>query len=150
MKLEKAIQQKSFKSQRQKAHINLVFTASFLNLDSGKVLKPFGISIQQFNILRILKGAHPKPSSIKELTTKMLDRSSNASRLVDKLLEKELVERRTCPVDRRQVEIYISEKGKKLIAKASEAIQNRTQTIFQNISEEELVFFNNILDKLRE
>ena len=150
MKLEEAIQQQSFKSQRQKAHINLVFTASFLNLDSGKVLKQYGISIQQFNILRILKGAHPKPSSIKELTSKMLDRSSNASRLVDKLLEKELVDRRTCPVDRRQVEIYISEKGKKLITKASEAIQDRTQTIFQNISVEELVLFNNILDKLRE
>ena len=88
MKIEQEIQQTVFESEYQKANINLLFTASWLNQKSAKALKPFNISWQQFNILRILRGMGDKPATIKILTERMIDKMSNASRLVEKLKQK--------------------------------------------------------------
>ncbi len=149
MKIEDAIKQAQFKSEYQKASINLMFTVSWMTSSIGQALKPFGISNQQFNILRILRGSHPKTQSVKELTAKMLDRSSNASRLVDKLLDKKLVERSVCPSDRRKVEILITDLGLKLTEEASQEIEKITESIFSKISKNEAKELNRLLDSLR-
>ncbi len=119
MKLEEEIKQEKFKSMREKALVNLFFTANHFSLEQNRMLKCYDISIQQFNILRILKGQYPDPASVKLLMNRMLDKTSNASRLVEKLHAKGLVERRPCENDRRQVDVMITEKGLNLINSAT-------------------------------
>ena len=126
VKLEQAIQQKQFKSEFQKAQINVLYTAAWLNQQATQSLKPYKISVQQFNILRILRGMHPEPATVKLLTERMIDKMSNASRLVEKLYQKGLVERKSCASDRRRVDIVITKKGLDLVAKASETLESAT------------------------
>jgi len=149
MKIEDAIQQKQFVSEFQKAHINVLFTASFLNQKTLKALKPFQISPQQFNILRILRGRHPQPASVKLLTEKMIDKTSNASRLVEKLRAKGLVAREASDDDRRKVDVQITKAGLELLEQASVAIERMIQNYGTSISSEEAGVLNGLLDKLR-
>lgn len=148
MKIEEEIQQKKFQDEHLKAGINIMFTASWLIHQNTQVLKAYGITVQQFNILRILRGMHPEPATVKLLTRRMIDKTSNASRLVEKLRQKELVERKECEFDRRKVDIFITEKGLKLIDKASKAL-HASENISFPISDEEARYLNEILDKLR-
>lgn len=149
MKIEQEIQQTVFESEYQKANINLLFTASWLNQKSAKALKPFNISWQQFNILRILRGMGDKPATIKILTERMIDKMSNASRLVEKLKQKGLVERRSCPSDRRQVDILITKEGLSILEDASKAMENALSGVSDHFSEEEAKTLNEILDRMR-
>jgi DNA-binding MarR family transcriptional regulator len=149
MKIEEAIQQKKFRNEYHKAHINVLFTASWIHQQSLQVLKPFNISWQQFNILRILRGMHPEPASVKLLTERMIDKMSNASRLVEKLKQKGLVERRSCKSDRRQVDVVITEKGLELLAQASEAMEQQMDLTKSQLSQEEAKQLNDLLDALR-
>src|SRR4051812_29759437 len=103
MKLEDEIKQKNFTSIYHKVNINILFTASWLSTQTARILKPYSITPQQYNVLRILRGQNANPASVGLIQERMLDKSSNASRLVDKLLEKKLIDRKTCPEDRRQV-----------------------------------------------
>lgn len=149
MKLEEAIQQTKFISEYQKAHLNILFSASWLSQQTTTLLKPYGLTWQQFNILRILRGRHPQPATVKSLTERMIDKMSNASRLVDKLLAKGLVERITSQEDRRRVDISITEAGLELLADASTALEEGMQLKGGNISCEEAEELNRILDKIR-
>lgn len=149
MRIEDEIQQKKFKSEYQKAHINILFTAAWLNQQNQQILKPLGISSQQFNILRILRGMHPQPASIKLLTERMIDKMSNASRLVDKLLAKDLVQRNESGADRRRVDVVITNKGLQLLEKASIAVEDSLQQEMAMLSEEEAARLNELLDQLR-
>ena len=149
MRIEDEIRQKKFKSEYQKAHINILFTAAWLNQQNQQILKPLGISSQQFNILRILRGMHPQPASIKLLTERMIDKMSNASRLVDKLLAKELVQRSESGADRRRVDVLITDKGLQLLEKASTAVEDSLQQEMAMLSEEEAARLNELLDQLR-
>ena len=150
MGIEKDIQQTNFKSELHKAHLNILYTASWLNQKTTQSLKAYKISPQQFNILRILRGRHPEPASIKLLTERMLDKMSNASRLVDKLKAKGLVERLECPDDRRRVDVNITEKGLKLLEKASEAVEQGIIDFGTALEEPDAKQLNNYLDKMRE
>lgn len=150
MRIEEEIDQKEFKNEFFKAHINIVFTAGWAQLQIVSELKQFNISLQQFNIMRILRGRAPKPASIRELTERMLDRASNASRLVDKLYAKGLVEKQQCPCDNRRLEVHLTKKGLRLLEKASEKVENRLMTIYDGISCEEALNLNKILDKVRD
>ena len=118
MKLEEAIQQTKFISEHQKVHLNILFSASWLSQRSIAILKPYGLTWQQFNVLRILRGRHPEPATVKLLTERMIDKMSNASRLVDKLLAKGLVVRVTSKEDRRRVDVSITDSGLKLLEEA--------------------------------
>lgn len=149
MKIEEEIRQRRFQSEYQKAHINVLFTAAWLSQQSMEVLRPFRISWQQFNLLRILRGLHPAPATVKELTERMIDKMSNASRLVDKLQRKGLVERKECPEDRRRVNIRITDAGLKLLDQASARMYNRLQLEMSSITEVEAQQLNEILDKMR-
>lgn len=149
MKLEEEINQSKFKSEAHKAHLNILFTASWLGQQSSKELKAFNISSQQFNILRILRGRHPEPATVKLLGERMLDKMSNASRLVEKLKQKGLVERRTCPVDRRRVDILITEAGLKVVNEASQVLESSSALAMPNLNKEEALQLSDLLDKLR-
>ena len=149
MRIEDEIQQKKFKSEYQKAHINILLTAAWLSQQNQQILKPLGISSQQFNILRILRGMHPQPASIKLLTERMIDKMSNASRLVDKLLAKDLVQRNESGADRRRVDVVITDKGLQLLEKASIAVEDSLQQEMAMLSEEEAARLNELLDQLR-
>lgn len=148
MKIEEAIKQKKFKSEYQKLFINIIYTANWLNNESIKTLKPFGISPQQYNVLRILKGQHPNAISVNNIIDRMLDKNSNASRLVDKLKQKELVEREICPEDRRQVDIKITNKGLDLLESISKKMDDFIN-LKDAISVEEAAQINGLLDQLR-
>src|SRR5215216_4088710 len=101
MRIEDEIKQENFKSSYQKAYINLAFTASWLQMKAAQVFRNYDLTLPQFNILRILRGQHPKPATVNLLIERMLDKTSNASRIVDKLVAKGLVTRQPCPQDRR-------------------------------------------------
>ena len=149
MRIEDEIRQKKFKSEYQKDHINILFTPAWLSQQNQQILKPLGISSQQFNILRILRGMHPQPASIKLLTERMIDKMSNASRLVDKLLAKDLVQRNESGADRRRVDVVITDKGLQLLEKASIAVEDSLQQEMAMLSEEEAARLNELLDQLR-
>lgn len=149
MKIEEAIQQKKFRDEFQKAHINVLYTASWMHQRSMQALKPFNISWQQFNILRILRGMHPEPASVKLLTERMIDKMSNASRLVEKLKQKGLVERKSCKMDRRQVDVLITDKGLQLLGLASDAMDEQMNDIRDNLTPQQAEQLNVLLDTLR-
>ena len=149
MRLEEAIQQTKFKSEYQKLAINLLYTSSWLNQLNTASIRPFGITWQQFNILRILRGRHPEPATVKLLTERMIDKMSNASRLVDKLVKKGYVKRQTCPDDRRRVDIVLTDAGMKMLRKASDSLEEKMFRQFESVTPEQAAMMNQLLDQLR-
>ena len=148
MNLEEAIKQEKFKSEHEKADINLIFTSNWMNARISRLIKPYDISQQQFNILRILRGQKGKPAPLKLITERMLDKMSNTSRLVDKMLAKGLLEREICPDNRRQVNILLTKKGLELCNDVSKMVDKERKSSAK-ITEEEARELNRILDKLR-
>jgi DNA-binding MarR family transcriptional regulator len=148
MEIEQEIVQSKFKSPLQKAVVNILFTGNWLNSHEAAVLKPFGLTIQQYNILRILRGQHPKPATITLLTERMLDKMSNASRLVDKLQAKGLVDRHTCPSDRRQANVLINDAGLSLLLQMDGALEIVDRNLGP-LTDAELETLSNLLDRLR-
>ena len=148
MKLEEEISQKSFKSDYHKATINLIYTYNWLVNYQIDLLKPYGITLQQFNILRILRGQYPNPTSIKIIKDRMLDKMSDASRIVEKLRLKNLVDRKVCPHERRKVDVLITQSGLDLLKE----IDNHDDEVIAKISslsETEVMQLNELLDKMR-
>ncbi len=148
MEIEKEIVQTKFKSPLHKAVINILYTGNWLNSRESAALKPYGVTIQQYNILRILRGQRPNPATISLLTERMLDKMSNASRLVDKLEAKGLVIRTICPSDRRQANVAISESGLALLT-AIDEVNERVDSTMGKLSDGELDTLSNLLDRLR-
>lgn len=149
MKIEDEIKQAKFYDQYQKLMINLLFTGNWVYYHTKKFLNPYDISPEQLNVLRILRGQRPNPSSINLLNERMLYRMSNVSRLVEKLRMKNLLQRNECPQDRRQVDIVITREGLSLLERLDTEIK-RFEEKFKNISEEEAKMLNDLLDKLRD
>ncbi len=148
MTLEKEIFQEKFKSSKHKAILNIFYTYNWLYEKHVRELKPYDLTVQQFNILRILRGQFPKPASIKLLKQRMIDKMSDVSRLVEKLRVKGLVERSTCSNDRRNVDVKITEEGLELLSKF-DLIDDALQNSITNLSEPEIENLNHLLDKLR-
>jgi DNA-binding MarR family transcriptional regulator len=148
MKIEDEIKQKEFRNIYQKAGINLVFTANWL-LDKQKAFfNPFKITATQFNVLRILKGQHPVAISTADIRSRMLDKSSDTSRIVDRLGKQGLITKRICPTDKRLVDVGISEKGLELLLSIESGI-NELDLILSSLSEDEASEFSSLLDKIR-
>jgi DNA-binding MarR family transcriptional regulator len=148
MKLEQEISQKTFRNNYHKAIVNLIFTYNWLYEKHSKLLKPYGISIQQFNLLRILRGQYPNPATVKLIKERMLDKMSDASRLVEKLRIKGMVDRNICPEDRRTVDVIITEKGLKLLEKTDKMEKDFNQ-LLSNLKSNEIDQLNVLLDKIR-
>ena len=147
MELAKSIQS-SFKNEYEKMAVNIIYTANWLQLSHSKQLKFFGISIQQYNILRILRGQYPNPATVHLLTERMLDKMSNASRLVEKLRLKDLIERRECLKDRRAVDVIITQKGLDVLSEL-DGIQKNWEQQLKVLTVSEAQMLNQLLDKLR-
>jgi DNA-binding MarR family transcriptional regulator len=148
-KIEEEIQQKKFKSPQQKAVINLIYTANWLNGKLQDRLKEFGITGQQFNILRILKGQYPKNISATEIKTRMLDRNSDVSRLLDRLAIKNLIVKQTCPLDKRAFDVSITKEGLEVL-KSIDKIEKNQNNKLLFLSDEEARILSDLLDKCRE
>jgi DNA-binding MarR family transcriptional regulator len=148
MSLEQDIKQERFSNEHEKAVINVLYTASWLHLQNTSRLKPFGITPEQFNVLRILRGSHPKKLMLIDITSRMIDKSSNATRLVEKLRQKGLIKREICESNRRQVDISINDKGLNLLKKIDNEAGTWLSTL-KNITRNEAQELNRILDKIR-
>lgn len=135
----------TFKTQRIKAMLNIMYTANWINSKQNAFFKPYGISPQQYNILRILKGANQalKMQTIKE---RMVERAPNATRLMDKLCDKQCIERIPCPEDRRVVHIKITQQGKVLLMDIEKNVKNDW---LKNLTETEAEQLSTLLDKIR-
>ena len=148
MRIEDEIKQPIFRDDFQKAHINLLYTASWLQLRQAVAFKPYGLTLPQFNILRILRGQHPLPATVALLIDRMLDKTSNASRIVDRLEEKKLVTRTVCPANRRAVDIRITVAGLALLERIEQdgvlSLSGLTQ-----LNAAEVQQLNSLLDKIR-
>ena len=149
MSIEKDIQQSAFKSPYSQAIINIIYTNNWLQSLQVEIFKPFDLSLQQYNVLRILRGQHPNPITVIAIIERMLDKMSNASRLVDKLLAKGLVIRRLCPHDRRAVDVIITEKGLNLLTEIDE-LQHTWEVKLHGLSESEALQLSELLDKMRQ
>jgi DNA-binding MarR family transcriptional regulator len=149
MKLEEEIKQtKPFKSELQKLVLNISVTSSWLNSIFVEKLKPYDISPPQYNVLRILKGKHPEGYCNQDITQRMIDKSSNATRIVDKLVTKKLANRTEDKFDRRSVNIKITDKGLKLLAEI-EKTPFSNNTSLKDFNEEKAKLMNEWLDELR-
>jgi DNA-binding MarR family transcriptional regulator len=148
MSIEKEIKQEKFESEHQKMVINIMFTSGWLYNNHATRLKPFAITPEQFNVLRILRGSSPKMMMMADVTNRMVDKSSNCTRLVEKLRQKELVSREICEGNRRQVDIGITNKGLTLLKKIDKSYAEWVATL-KTISQTEAKEVNRTLDKLR-
>ena len=149
MKLEEAIKQKSpFRSPWAKATVNLIFTHNWLIARQKDLFKTFDITLQQFNVLRILRGAHPEPISTSEIRSRMLDRMSDVSRIVDCLVKKGLVTRKTCKSDKRLVDVLINDKGLALLERMDRHNEDLDQML-NALTADEAEQLSVLLDKMR-
>ena len=147
MKLETEISSK-FDNTYHKVVVNILYTHGWITGILRERLGQHKVTLQQFNILRILRGQYPTPATINLLKERMLDKMSDASRIVDRLVQKELVSRTINMNDRRAVDILITEKGLQLLREIDKDLLG-ADVVQQNISEAEAEHLNSILDKLR-
>jgi DNA-binding MarR family transcriptional regulator len=148
MGLEQDINQTNFRNEYQKATINLIYTYNWMQERMKGIFEKEDITPQQFNILRILRGAG-KPISTLQIRQRMLDKMSDTSRIVDRLVVKALVQKNTCTNDKRLVDVSITGAGKKLLEKM-DRYNEEMDAIFNNLSEIEAKSLNQIFDKIRD
>lgn len=148
MGIEQDIQQSRFRSDYQKASINLIYTFNWLTERSRAFFATEDITPQQFNILRILRGSHPNPLSTLQIRDRMLDKMSDTSRIVDRLIVKGLVKKAVNKTDRRLVDVMITDKGKKLLERLDKR-QDEMDNILGNLSKKEALLLSELLDKVR-
>lgn len=148
MGIEQDIHQAKFRNEYQKAAINLIYTHNWLTEKSRAIFASEDITQQQFNILRILRGSHPQPLSTLQIRDRMLDKMSDTSRIVDRLIAKGLVKKATCKSDRRLVDIMITDKGRKLLERL-DMRQDEMDNLLDRLSTREALQLSELLDKIR-
>jgi MarR family transcriptional regulator, 2-MHQ and catechol-resistance regulon repressor len=148
MRIEQEINQSKFRNNHQKAGVNFIYTYNWMNEKMKCFFDSHDITQQQFNILRILRGAG-KPLSTLQIRQRMLDKMSDTSRIVDRLVIKGVVKKVVCKADKRLVDIFITDKGKKLLAKI-DLQQDELDGVLGNLSEVDVIALNKLLDKIRE
>ena len=148
MSIENDINQQTFRSEYQKAIINLIYTYNWTTEQIKHILDKENLTPQQFNILRILRGSK-EPLSTLKIRERMLDKMSDTSRIVDRLVLKELAIKVTCKRDKRLVDVSISDKGRKLLLKLDKH-ESEMEDIIKPLSEAEAQTFNQLLDKIRQ
>lgn len=149
MNIEEQLKTSTKLPESRKLVLNLIVTASHISEKLAEALKPFEISNQQFNVLRILRGQKEKPANLSTIQDRMVNKMSNTTRLVDKLVDKKLCERIVCPSNRRKVEIRITKSGMELLATLDPIIDKVENDFAGKINEEELISLNTRLNELR-
>lgn len=149
MKLEDELKMSHFSDAYQRAYLNILFTGYYLESNMQRFLKPLGLTTHQYNVLRILRGAQPKGTSASSIQSRMLHSTSNVTRIIEKLLEKDLVTRKASPTNRRIIDIFITEKGLQLLSDVDEPVKKMYVDLHSQLSEEEAVTLGELLDKAR-
>lgn len=132
-----------------KTVVNLMYTSRIIEESIASTLRPFDLTIQQYNVLRILRGQKGHPSNLSTIQERMIDRKSNTTRLVDKLIAKEWVKRRVCKENRRKVEIFITPSGLDVLKKLDPITEENNETLLKNLSRNQLEELNHLLETLR-
>ena len=149
MTIEETIQARTLPLSR-KLTINLLYSANWANDILIETIKPFDISLQQFNVLRILRGQQNQPANLSTINSRMVAKTSNTTRLVDKLISKGYTDRTICPSKRRKVEITITEKGLTLLNTIDPIINTAEKKVTAQLNDHELELLNKLLNKLRQ
>ena len=150
MSIKKEIQNTIPLAITKKVILNVTFTRNSINDGFVELLKPFELSEEQYNVLRILRGQKGNPANMCDIQQRMLTKNSNTTRLIDKLILKECVKRKVCPKNRRKIEVTITPKGLEILNELDPLVENYETNITQNLSSIELETLNNLLEKLRE
>jgi len=148
MRIEDEIKTTKFQSEIQKAHLNVIFSAGWVRARINNSLKPFGLTLEQLNVLRIVRGKHPDGIRVKDITNRMLDRSSNTTRIIDRLVEKGLTLRLSSDRDGRERAIILTANGYDMLQDIEMAWETDTPHIAR-ITAEEALLLSDLLDKLR-
>lgn len=148
MTLNEQLKEGTFQSVHHKSRVNILYSGYWLGHRMTELLKPYGISLQQLNVLRILRSQNTEPISTLEIKDRMIIGNADASRLVDKLCAKDLIWKKPCPHDGRKIQVFISDNGLKLIEKLDNEI-SVLDDITDNLNEKELKVLNQLLNKLR-
>lgn len=148
MKLEEAIQTNKFKSEVHKASINLLYSAWWIKTILTKELKEYGLTHEQYNVLRILKGKHPESLCVKDIAERMIEKNSNVPRIIDRLVIKKLVKRGTSSQDRRETNITLTGAGLSILESSTQEV-NKTINGQLNLNEEEAEQLNRLVEKMR-
>ena len=146
--IEKLISQKTFTSEYNKGLIGLIFVGNWIVSRHQHFFKKFDITMQQYNILRILRGQYPKAANINTLQERMLDKMSDVSRLVERLRKAGLVERKSSEIDRRAVDVQITAKGLSLLEIVDKELPDLEDSLKLSLSEDEITVLNSLLDKV--
>lgn len=149
MNIEEAIKSTVPLNPHTKTVLNIMYSSRIVEEKIAETLKPFGISMQQYNVLRILRGQKGKPANLSTIQERMINKMSNTTRLVDKLIEKGYSDRSICESNRRKVEIKITQKGLNLLSEIDPLTLTANNTILKDFSLNELNTLNTLLDKLK-
>lgn len=149
MKIEEVIKSNVALKDAKKVILNIMYTQNVINDKFNEILKPYDLSGEQYNVLRILRGQKGNPANMCIIQERMLAKNSNTTRLIDKLLLKDLVTREVCPDNRRKIEVLITQKGLDILTELDPKVDNHEQLFANNLTEDELQNLNNLLEKYR-
>lgn len=149
MNIHDAIKQKQFNSIQEEALVNLIYTVNRINSKNAELLKPFNLSPQQYNLLRILKGVHPKAHTIQAIKQRMLDKTPNTTRLIDKLEQAGYVLRDRCTADRRVIYVSITSSGISLVNQLTNLIE-KSAAYTAHLTHEEATQLSELMNKIRD
>jgi DNA-binding MarR family transcriptional regulator len=148
MKLEEAIKSNKFANEKHKATLNVMYTAYWLRDNFSKILKAEDLTIEQYNVMRILKGMHPEPMCVKDIGSRIIEKSSNVPRIIDRLVFKKLAKRTPSKLDKRETLVSLTDRGIAILLTANEQMDKYTHEL-TGISETESAALNELLEKLR-
>jgi DNA-binding MarR family transcriptional regulator len=147
MKLEEVLKTERFESNQQKAMLNVMYTAWWAKTGISAILKPYGFTSEQFNVMRILKGKHPQAMCVKDIASRMIEKSSNVPRIIDRMIIKGTAVRSQSDEDRRETLVSLTEAGLHQLEKASAALVEFNQAL--GLSDEEAELLNSLLERFR-
>jgi len=148
VKLEDALKSSTFESQKQKAGLNILYTAWWLKTIVSKELKAFSLTHEQFNVMRILKGKHPEQMCVRDIGSRMIEQSSNVPRIIDRLVIKKWVKRSTSALDKRETVIVLTAAGINILAEASQQVTDVMNNSIK-LNEADAMVVNQLLENLR-
>ncbi len=148
VKLEQAIQSTKFRSEVHKAGLNILYTAWWLKTVMSRELKEFGLTHEQYNVLRILKGKYPDEMCVRDIVCRMIEKSSNVPRIIDRLELKKMVKRSTSAIDKRETVITLTQSGITILQATTEAV-NEVMDEMLSISNQDATALNRLLEKVR-
>ena len=149
MKIEDVLKSTVPMDNSKKIILNVLYTQNVITDNFNDLLKPYEISGEQYNVLRILRGQKGNPANMCVIQERMLARTSNTTRLVDKLLLKKLVTREVCPDNRRKIEVLITQKGTDILKELDPKVNDHEQFFSKNLNADEIILLNQLLEKYR-